>query len=110
MSDATGEQIAAAGGFLTVRCCGAVVGYTNPRPFTLEAAARFEEIRQRHVTPDDPYGNGWTVDPEANALIADPATKGPPPDGERLPFACQRCGASFVWAGGAPRRVPKETT
>jgi len=102
------EQLAPIGGLLAVECCGKNVGFTNPRPFTREAATRFEAIRQGHVTGDDPFGNGWTADPEAQALLSDPAAHGPPDDGQRLPFTCLRCGASFVWAGGIPQRVPKE--
>ena len=108
MSSATAEQIAAAGGFLAVECCGEVAGYANPSPFTPEAAALFEEIRQRYVSAFDPFGNAWDKDPEAKALIADPAAHGTPADGERLPFACRTCGAAFTWAGGTICRVPKE--
>ena len=108
MSNGAAEQIAAAGGFLAVECCGEKIGFTNPSPLTREAADRFETIRQRCMSAEDPFGNGWTADPEAKALLADPAAHGPPDDGDRLPFACPRCGAAFVWAGGIPRRVPKE--
>jgi len=108
--DATIEQIAAAGGFLAVECCGEVVGYANPSPFTPEAAARFEAIRQRYVSPFDPYGNAWSSDPEAKALIADPAAHGTPDDGERMPFSCRSCGAAFMWAGRTIRRIPKDAS
>lgn len=109
MSDnATAEQIAAAGGFDAVECCGEIAGYANPKPFTPAAAARFEEIRQRHVSAFDPFGNAWSTDPEARALLADPAAHGTPGDGQRLPFTCKRCSAAFMWAGGSIRRMPKE--
>lgn len=109
MNDPTIEQLVAAGGFLSVECCGKVVGDTNPRPFTQEGAARFETIRQRHVSSTDPFGNAWVRDPEARELLADPSAHGPPDDGERLPFTCPTCSAAFVWAAGIPRRVAPET-
>lgn len=108
MSDATGAQIAAAGGFVDVECCGQNVGFANPRPFTREAAERFDAIRESYVSPADPFGNGWAADPEAKALLADPGSHAVPEDGERLPFTCPLCGAAFVWAVGIPRRVPTE--
>ena len=104
------REIAAAGGFVEVTCCGKSLGFSNPRPFTLIAARRFEEIRQSHVTADDPHGNGWATDREAKALIEDPAAHEAPDDGARLPFACGACGASFVWAGGEIQRVARETS
>ena len=108
MSNATVEQLAAAGGFIEVRCCGENVAFANPKPFSREANIRFEEIRENYVSAADPFGNRWVDDPEAKALVADPKARATPEDGERLSFGCPRCGASFVWAGGAPRRVPKE--
>ena len=108
--DVTIEQIAAAGGFVAVECCGEVAGYANPSPFTVEAAAHFEAIRQRHVSPFDPLGNAWSDDPEAKALIADPTAHGTPEDGTRMPFTCRRCGAAFTWAGGSICRLPKEVS
>ena len=110
MSDATSEQIAAAGGFIAVECCGERVGFANPRPFTREAAVRFEEIRESYVSSADPFGNSWSNDAEAKKLLADPGACASPEDGERLPFSCPRCDASFVWIGGAPQRVPKEVS
>jgi len=108
MSDASVEQIAQAGGFIAVECCGEIVGYANPKPFSKASAARFEEIRQRHVSPFDPLGNAWSDDPEAKALIADPSAHATPDDGTRMPFSCKTCGAAFVWAGGSIRRLSKE--
>lgn len=108
MSDAPAEQIATTGGFLSVECCGEHVGYVNPRPSSREAAARFEALRTRHVSADDPFGNGWSADPAARELLADPGACAAPDDGERLPLACPRCGASFAWAGSIPQRVSRE--
>ena len=108
MSDATSAQLAAAGGFVPVECCGQLVRYVNPRPFTSEASARFDAIREGYVSPADPFGNGWAADLGAKALLADPGSYAAPEDGVRLPFTCELCGAAFVWAGGIPRRVPTE--
>lgn len=85
-------------GFVELRCCGESVGFVNASPFTPEANARFCAIQQR-------LGNAWTEDAEAKALIADPASHGPPADGTPILFSCDKCGAKFAWAGGLPVRV-----
>lgn len=85
-------------GFIAVQCCGQIVGHVNARPFTREATERFCEIQQA-------LGAAWPDDPEANALIADPASYETPADGTPISFGCDRCGAKFAWAGGIPARI-----
>ena len=85
-------------GFVELKCCGASVGFVNPRLFTAAASKRFAAIQQK-------LGNTWTEDPEAKALVADPASYGPPPDGTPILFSCGRCGAHFTWIGGVPVRA-----
>ena len=94
--------------FVELRCCDQEFGGINTRPFTLLASVRFEEIRARNVTADDPLGNGWLTDPAAKALLADPTSYGTLPDGHRFELTCPTCGASFVQIDGRPVRVPRE--
>jgi len=84
-----------ADGFIEIRCCGTSVGYVNARPFTPEASTRFCEIQQR-------LGDAWSKDAEAQAIVADSASYGPPPDGTPILFSCDKCGAKFTWVGGLP--------
>ena len=84
-------------GFVELKCRGASVGFVNPRLFTTAASERFTAIQQK-------LGNAWVEDPEAKALINDPASYGPPPDGTPILFSCGRCGANFTWIGGVPVR------
>jgi hypothetical protein len=92
VKDAMGE------GFIELRCCGASAGFVNARSFTPEASARFVDIQQR-------LGNAWTEDAAGKALIADPASYGPPADGTPILFPCGTCGAKFSWAGGRPVKI-----
>lgn len=85
-------------GFVELRCCGQSAGFVNARLFTLEANERFSALQQR-------LGNAWVDDPEGKALVADPASYGPPSDGTPILFPCSKCGATFTWAGGRPIRV-----
>lgn len=85
-------------GFVEIRCCDGSVGYVNARPFTQDASNRFAAIQQR-------LGAAWAQDAEAQAIVADPDSYGPPPDGTPILFSCTKCGAHFAWAGGLPKRV-----
>lgn len=85
-------------GFVELQCCGESIGYVNARPFTPEANARFCELQQR-------LGNAWPEGDEGKALIADPASYGPPADGTPILFSCGKCGAHFAWAGGRPVQI-----
>ncbi len=82
-------------GFVELKCCGESVGFVNARPFTTAASARFAALQQK-------LGDTWAEDPEARALVADPASYGPPPDGTPILFSCGRCGAHFTWIRGVP--------
>lgn len=85
-------------GFIELRCCGQSAGFINARPFTPATNERFCAIQQK-------LGNAWTEDAEAKALVADPESHGPPPDGTPIMFPCNTCGAKFVWAGGRPVKI-----
>jgi hypothetical protein len=85
-------------GFVELKCCGESVGFVNARPFTAAASLRFAAIQQT-------LGNAWTEDAEAKAIVADPASYGPPPDGTPILFSCERCGAHFTWIGGVPMQA-----
>jgi hypothetical protein len=88
--------------FVDLRCCGEIIGIVNSRPFTPEASARFHAIEER-------LGNAWTEDPEAQALIDDPTSCATPPDGTPVVYACATCRATFVWIGGAPMKVQRDS-
>lgn len=85
-------------GFVELKCCGDSVGFVNARPFTAQASARFTALQQK-------LGNAWPEDDETKALIADPTSYGPPPDGTPILFSCGRCGAHFTWISGVPVQV-----
>ena len=85
-------------GFVELRCCGQSAGFVNARLFTPEANERFCTLQQR-------LGNAWVEDSEGKALVADPASYGPPADGTPILFPCGTCGAKFAWAGGRPVQV-----
>lgn len=85
-------------GFVELRCCGQSAGFVNARLFTPEANDRFCAIQQR-------LGNAWAEDPEGKAIVADPASYGPPADGTPILFPCGTCGAKFSWIGGQPVKI-----
>lgn len=91
--------------FAPLICCGQQFGVVNTVPFSDAAAARFEEIRQSHISVEDPMGNSWQDDPAAMELMMNPDSYAPLPDGHQFPFACPTCGARFVQAGGKPTRI-----
>ena len=85
-------------GFVELRCCGQSAGYVNARLFTPQANERLCALQQK-------LSNAWPEDAEGKALIADPASYGPPADGTPILFPCRTCGAKFAWAGGRPVQI-----